>query len=89
MEEKLCIYELVKKIDETNPKKMSYEFVMKHQLDTNNSFMFRHMSSKDVNVDPMAYMRNNPSQIKIDNKGIVKICFVENLPIANNLDLDS
>jgi hypothetical protein len=47
------------------------------------------MKSKDVDVDPIAYYRENVSQIKIDDHGGVKLCYVENLPIANVKSIDS
>ena len=95
--EKLCVYELQQKwinvsteisLTETIYKpKMCFQFVLQHELDTDNSFMFLHMHS--IDVDPMAYYRANVSQIKIDDHGVVKLCYVENLPIANVKDIDS
>lgn len=49
--------------------------------------MFKHMHSLDV--DPIAFYRSNISQIKIDDHGNVKLCYVENLPIANVKSIDS
>jgi hypothetical protein len=49
--------------------------------------MFKHMHSLDE--DPIAFFRANISQIKINDHGAVKLCYVENLPIANVKSIDS
>lgn len=43
--------------------------------------MFKHMNS--IGKDPIAYFRDNRDQIKIDDHANVKLCFVENMPIAD------
>lgn len=40
--------------------------------------MFQHLYT--LNVDPIAYFSARRSQIKIDDLGCVKLCYVENLP---------
>jgi hypothetical protein len=42
-----------------------------------------------LDEDPIAFYRTNLSQIKINDQGKVKLCYVENLPIANVKDIDS
>jgi hypothetical protein len=64
-----------------------FKFKLMHQLNISDSFLFKHMSS--LGVDPVAYFRANLSQIKIDDNGCVKLCYVENLPVADVKDIDS
>lgn len=64
-----------------------FRFMLRNRLNTENSFLFSHMTS--ISVDPIAYFRENLSQIKIGDNGSVKLCYVENLPIANVKDIDS
>lgn len=90
--EALCVYELSEEEEEEEedhkgPGGLSFEFELHHDLDIENCFMFLHMHS--IDVDPIAYYRANVSQIKIDNHGCVKLCYVENLPIANVKSIDS
>jgi hypothetical protein len=49
--------------------------------------MFQHMQS--VKVDSVAYFRANLSQIKIDDNACIKLCYVENMPIADVKSEDS
>lgn len=60
---------------------------MKHKLNIDDSFLFNHMSK--LGVDPIAYFRSNLSQIKVSDEGSIKLCYVENLPIADVKDIDS
>jgi hypothetical protein len=79
--EKLCVYEL-----KATGSSALYTFVLSYELDDNN-FMFNHCHS--LGVDPIAFYRVNISQIKINDEGKVKLCYVENLPVANNKEIDS
>ena len=44
---------------------------------------------QSIKVDPIAYFRANLSQITIDDNACVKLCYVENMPIANVKSEDS
>jgi hypothetical protein len=82
MLEKMLIYEFV-------CINSDFRFKLRHEVNCADSFLFKHMASPGVGVDPVAYFRANLSQIKIDDEGCVKLCYVENLPIANVKDIDS
>lgn len=60
--------------------------MLKYKLD-NDCFMFKHMRS--IDIDPIAFFRANISQIKVGDGGVVKLCYVENLPKSNVKDIDS
>lgn len=59
-------------------KKLTYKFVLKYDLNTNKSHLFQHLFT--IGVDPLDYYKGNPSQVKIDDNGEVKLSYVENLP---------
>lgn len=43
-----------------------------------------------IGIDPMKFFRTNRSQIKIDNNGNVRVCFVENFPMSTHItNIDS
>ena len=56
----------------------AYVFSPRWQLDYDKTSMFQHLYT--LNVDPIAYFSARRSQIKIDDAGCVKLCYVENLP---------
>lgn len=68
------------------PPKQKFIYVLTYELD-NDCFMFKHMRS--IDVDPIAFFRANISQIKVGDGGVVKLCYVENLPKSNVKDIDS
>ena len=87
MEEQFFVYELVTIPPGPDNPTTQYTFELTYQLDTNENFMFKHMTS--IGVDPIAYFRDHMSQIKIDDEANVKLCFVENMPIADVKSEDS
>jgi hypothetical protein len=78
--EQMLIYEYVVEGND-------FKFKLRHMVNCQDSFLFQHMSS--IGVDPVVFFRANISQLKIDDEGCVKICYVENLPISNVKDIDS
>ena len=40
-------------------------------------------------IDPIDFFCNNCSQIKLDNGGQVKMCYVENMPFVEDGDKNS
>ena len=36
-----------------------------------------------LGVDPIDYYRDNLSQVKINDKGEISLCYIENLPFLN------
>ena len=54
---------------------------MRYALDFDKTNPFQHMFT--LGVDPIEFYQSNLSQIKIDNKGKVSLCYVENLPYVD------
>jgi len=42
-----------------------------------------------LQIDPIDFFINNCSYIKLDNSGIVKMCYVENMPFVEDGDRNS
>ena len=56
----------------------AYEFAPAWQIDYDKTSMFQHLYT--LNVDPIGFFSTHGSEIKIDDQGCVKLCYVENLP---------
>ena len=85
----LCIYEMCEVTvgyDEmaSSGRKLSYQFVLRHVLQYDRSALFQHFYA--IGIDPVNHFRKNVSQIMIDNKGCVKLSFVESLPFIDKMN---
>lgn len=54
---------------------------------TSESEMFEHM--KVIGIDHIKYFVSNRYQIKVENNGDVKFCFIENFPISHHIKTGS
>jgi hypothetical protein len=55
--------------------------VLRHYLDYDRSALFQHFYT--IGKDPLTHYRKNMSQVVINDKGCVKLCYVENLPFVD------
>lgn len=95
MSETLCLYEMCEISVAMNEQesffdfkeipqqrmKTYYQFVLKHIINYDKSPLFQHFYT--IGIDPIEYYRGNVSQIMVDDKGNVKLCYVENLPFVD------
>lgn len=94
MDETLCVYEIQETMvidqmqmfgDVPPPMKKIYQFVLKYNLNIDKSHIFQYFYT--ININPIDYFRNNLSQIKLDDNGGVKLCYIENLPYIEKEDV--
>lgn len=94
MDETLCVYEIQETMvvdqmqmfgDAPPPMKKIYQFVLMYNLNIDKSHIFQYFYT--ININPIDYFRNNLSQIKMDDNGGVKLCYVENLPYIEKDDI--
>lgn len=94
MAETVCVYEIQEAtvLDQTQmfgdappPKKVIYQFVLKYNLNIDKSHIFQYFYT--ININPINYFKNNLSQIKMDDNGGVKLCYIENLPYIEKEDI--
>lgn len=62
------------------------QFTLKYTIQQDDSEMFQHMEV--VGIDHLEFFRQNKYQIKVDNDGTVKFCFVENFPMSHHIGND-
>lgn len=60
-------------------KKSSFEFKLQFELSSAGSFLFKYMLLN--NIDPHEYYKKHSHLIKLDNKGLVKMCYCENIGV--------
>lgn len=60
--------------------------MLKYTIQLNDSEMFQHMEV--IGIDHLEFFRQNKYQIKVDNSGTVKFCFIENFPTSHHINND-